>query len=171
MTETTETTKCLKDAISCEYYGCDCCDEMEMGGNMKEPKTLEDAMEIGIDAAWEIMVRKRRMRGSENVTQQGLHGVVTRVVKDKMARIARTVGDIDLRRRMGERGIPPDVILKYVPLPPGLKGAVDALEDDFLDGMNYFLICWLLWKGWWELPLASELPEPQSAARAGGGIP
>lgn len=120
--------------------------------------TLEEAMDEFWRRAREVMINKRRMRGPDNITRQGLYGVVTRVVEDKMARIMRVVGDMDLRRRMEERGIPQRVIDEYVP--PPSDNAEEPLEDDFLDASNYFLICWLLWQDWWELPLISEKYPP-----------
>ena len=134
---------------------------------MTAPRTLEEALESFWEDAKAVMLTKRRMRGHENITAQGLYGVITRVVEDKMARIKRTVGDMDLRARMRERGIPQNIINEHVPRPTNEAG--EELEDDFVDAANYFIIAWLLWQDWWALPLASELPnKPLTGTFASG---
>lgn len=125
---------------------------------MGSPKTLEEAMDIFWQIARGIMLEKRRLRGSKNISNQGLYGVLNRVMEDKLARIRRTANDLDLRDRMLQRGIPESVVDQYIPPPDEEEKTGEALEDDLLDSANYFLIAWLLWKGWWELPLISELP-------------
>jgi hypothetical protein len=126
------------------------------------PRTLEEAMDLCWSTARTIMIRKRRLRGHGNIG--GLHEILIRVAKDKMARITRAVNDQNLRDEMTKKGVPQEIVDKYVPV---LDVETESLEDDLLDCQNYFVIAWLLQKGWWALPLASELPE-ETGTRAGG---
>ncbi len=120
------------------------------GGN---PKTLEEAIALVNSLTLDIMLSKRRLRGHENISRQGLYGVVTRVTEDKMARIQRSVETLDLRERLARRGINQGTIDELVPLE---LGEGESLQDDLIDGANYFIICLLLEFGWWSLPLSEE---------------
>jgi len=94
-----------------------------------------------------IMLHKRALRGTENISRQGLPGVITRVAEDKLSRIQRQVADMDLRNKMAQRGIPQETIDEHVPL---TVDHTDTLEDDLLDGANYFIIAILLLRQLWD---------------------
>jgi hypothetical protein len=110
------------------------------------PASFEEALHFVIEEAFEVMIHKRRLRGTTNIEEQGLRGVVERIRADKLSRIARTVDDLDLVARLKARGIDPASVGVHEP-------TLDAsFEDDLIDVANYAIICVLLRRGWWSLP-------------------
>lgn len=108
---------------------------------------VRDQMERGLS----ILMEKRRLRGTANITRQGLQGVVTRMAEDKLARIQKSVEDIYLRRALRTRGMPEDLIQQFIPDPLVriiTKG--EGLEDDLLDTANYCFIALALLSNKWE---------------------
>lgn len=95
----------------------------------------------------DILVQKRDMRGTKNIQEQGISGVLARMGKDKLARLEKEVELRKVRDACAEAGMPVDVYEKYFPLN---ETDGDSFVDDLLDVANYALIAIALYEGWWE---------------------
>lgn len=115
---------------------------------MSTPKWLAEYDRLA-SAARTIMIQKRQMRGPSNVTEQGLYGVVNRLVLDKGTRILRAAevaAVIDAAEKLGyhlDDGEGSPVV------DPRLETEGETLVDDLLDTVNYALIALLLVNGSW----------------------
>jgi hypothetical protein len=94
--------------------------------------------------AFEILVERQNKYGSENISSQGVYGVVTRIGDDKLNRI---------RRALNGKVVNGRIILD--PIPEG--ESTDTFEDAALDIANYALITLGLHRGLWGRPLEMEL--------------
>jgi hypothetical protein len=90
---------------------------------------------------WGIFLKKQEMRGKSNISQQGLLGVVNRIVQDKGQRI---LNEVQLREavKIVKEKLPQSSI-------PELPEYSESLEDDLLDTANYCIIALLLLRGQW----------------------
>ena len=90
---------------------------------------------------WEIFLKKQEMRGKLNISQQGLLGVVNRIVQDKGQRI---LNEVQLREaiRIVKEKLPASSI-------PPVPEYAESFEDDLLDTANYCIIALLLYRGEW----------------------
>lgn len=103
--------------------------------------------------AKDILLQKRAMRGTSNITRQGFMGVVTRMAEDKLARIQKAAEDVFLREKLKVRGVTNSDIDRLIPDPLGQNSGEGriSLEDDLIDTANYCFIAVLLLRGKWEL--------------------
>lgn len=92
-----------------------------------------------------ILISKRKMRGTDNIQRQGLMGVVNRLSEDKLERVKRMVEDDYLARKLTSRGMAVGDLAT-------LDGAEQALqlEDDLMDIANYCDIAIMLLRKSWE---------------------
>lgn len=100
--------------------------------------------------AKEIMLGKRKLRGHENITRQGFHGVLTRLKEDKLTRIerfaeARLVGTI--LKKWGAPETTINEVMKGQEVRP--QEFFDSVMDDLYDVMNYALILIMMLDGTW----------------------
>lgn len=94
-----------------------------------------------------VMLEKRSLRGTTNITNQGMMGVVQRMGEDKLSRIKRGVETRWLREKLRERNISVNIIDEILPLE---SVCVESLEDDLIDVANYAIIGISLLHGTWE---------------------
>ncbi len=106
--------------------------------------TFEDTF-LGIfDEAYGLLIQRQRKYGPENITRQGMWGVITRIADDKIARIKRAFNG--------------RIVSGQIALDPVAEGeSDDTFEDACLDLMNYAAILLALKRGEWGRPLADEL--------------
>jgi len=110
----------------------------------EQAETFEDVVAVVQAVANGIMLDKRARRGTENISEQGIPGVITRMSSDKAARLRRLGRDIGLWGMLTDPGI------QRVTQPS--PADVEDLVDDLLDTINYATIALALLYGVWELP-------------------
>ena len=117
--------------------------------------TFDDAMDTVYKSMREIMISKQKLRGAGNIDNQGLMGVVTRMKDDKLERIMKSVKYTVLRDQLLADSVPREIVDKFYPAREVAEAhAEDTLEDDLLDVANYAIICVMVLRGIWGLPVA-----------------
>ena len=107
------------------------------------PETFEQAFQEIFDETFDLLVTRQRKYGPDNIRNQGIYGVVTRIADDKIARVRQSL-----------RG---SVVNGQVKLEPIVdREATDTFEDALKDIANYSLIALALHRGVWGLPLEDE---------------
>jgi len=120
-------------------------------------KAFDDAMDTVYKSMRDIMISKQKLRGSGNIDNQGLMGVVTRMKEDKLERVMKSVKRDVFRDQLLADGVPSEVVDQYYPARDVAEAhAEDTLEDDLLDVANYAIICVMVLRGIWGLPVAAE---------------
>lgn len=119
------------------------------------PKTTEEAYDFIVANCRQIMMDKQAMRGTANIEQQGQIGVANRMSADKMTRVLKHIEAKRNRELMVAAGVPMPIVDQYFPQP--LETAGEGLLDDCADIANYAIILIMLERGWWGLPLQSEV--------------
>lgn len=114
---------------------------------MKPISPFEDRLVDEYETLFNIMVEKRRLRGADNITRQGMAGVVRRIAEDKLERVKREVEKNDFLEKA--KAILPESLYNQVAC--YFNGSVpeDSLIDDLHDIANYAIICIMLIKGTW----------------------
>lgn len=126
-----------------------------IGGNGVD--YFDDAMDSVYASMREIMISKQKLRGSGNIDNQGLMGVVTRMKEDKLERIMKSVKRQAFRDQLLDDGVPVEVVDQYYPsLEDAEAHAEDTLEDDLLDVANYAIICVMVLRGIWGKPVVED---------------
>lgn len=97
----------------------------------KSVATFEDAFDLIVSELRELMIRKQRDYGHENITAFGEFGVLVRL-NDKVARLRNL-------------------------LAKGKKPQNESLEDSWRDIANYAIIALMLRRGIFTLPLAENV--------------
>lgn len=125
--------------------------------NKQAFETFEQAIDSVYESMRSIMISKQKLRGSGNIDNQGLMGVVTRMKDDKLERIMKSVKRDVLREQLLNDGVPEQIVNQYYPSRiVAEQHAEDSLEDDLLDVANYAIICVMVLRGIWGLPVVSE---------------
>lgn len=120
-------------------------------------ETFDDAMDSVYESMREIMISKQKLRGAGNIDNQGLVGVVTRMKEDKLERVMKSVKRDVFRDQLIADGVPLEVVDKYYPGRDVAEAhAEDTLEDDLLDVANYAIICVMVLRGIWGLPVQDD---------------
>ncbi len=120
-------------------------------GRKEEPvpdnqvKTFEKTFREIYDEAFRLLCEKQARYGDSNIEQLGLHGVISRIGNDKIARA---------RKFMQGR-----IVDGHVILDPLDEGTHESLADTLLDIANYALIAVALQRGLWGAPMERHLPE------------
>lgn len=113
------------------------------------PATFEEAFRDIFDETLDLLVTRQRKYGPDNIRNQGIYGVVTRIADDKIARVRQSLHGA--------------VVNGQVKLDPIVdREATDTFEDALKDIANYALIALALHRGVWGLPLESESEVPNS---------
>lgn len=94
-----------------------------------------------------IVLQKRSAYGTQNITSQGLQGVVARIAYDKLSRIQNEIKIRSLRAELEKAGMPGEIIDKYLPVS---QFDSEKLEDNLIDVANYAIIALALLRGKWE---------------------
>jgi hypothetical protein len=119
-------------------------------GRREEPvpnssvKTFEETFKEIYDEAYELLCEKQARYGDSNIEQLGLHGVISRIGNDKIARA---------RKFMQGK-----IVDGHVILDPLDEGTYESLADTLLDIANYALIAVALQRGLWGAPMERDLP-------------
>lgn len=118
-------------------------------GLTKFEEQLVDVVVTKLD----ILITKRKQRGTANIQRQGLMGVVNRLSEDKLERVKRMVEDDALAHMLHDRGL--EVFHSGTDLPgmPAMLINTEQrlqLEDDLMDIANYCDIAILMLRNSWE---------------------
>lgn len=106
-----------------------------------EPPTFQETFQGIFDEAFNLLVQRQVKYGPNNIAQQGMWGVLTRIADDKISRIKRAFS-----------GTIENGAIELDPIPEG--DADDTFEDACLDLINYGAILLALKRGVWGRPLA-----------------
>ena len=118
-------------------------DELMNKVRVRDVTTFEDVFNGIFEEAFDLLIQRQRKYGPDNIAQQGMWGVLTRIADDKIAR---------LRRAFNGR-----IAAGQIALDPVAEGeSDDTFEDACLDLMNYAAILLALKRGQWGKPLADE---------------
>lgn len=118
-----------------------------------KPNSWNAAKTQILSEAIDILDTKRNLRGTANITRQGLPGVITRIAEDKLSRIQRSVEDQLFWDLAAARPWAMEALTEHghTSITTTIE-ATESLEDDLIDVLNYALIAVALNRGWWELP-------------------
>lgn len=105
------------------------------------PQTWDDALELALGTQHRVMLDRQAKYGPKNIAALGLHGVLSRALDDKGARI---MGALNGRVVAGQ--------IMLDPIAVGNDQA-DTFEDGLVDLANYSgPISLMLSRDWWGLP-------------------
>ena len=110
-----------------------------------DEQTFEKVFGKIYNEAYDLLCEKQARYGDSNIEQLGLHGVISRIGNDKIARA---------RKFMQGKIVDGQVILD-----PLDEGTYESLADTLLDIANYALIAVALQRGLWGAPMERDLPE------------
>lgn len=110
-----------------------------------DEQTFEKTFAKIYNEAFELLCEKQSRYGDSNIEQLGLHGVISRIGNDKIARA---------RKFMQGKIVDGQVILD-----PLDESTYESLADTLLDIANYALIAVALQRGLWGAPMERDLPE------------
>jgi hypothetical protein len=105
--------------------------------------TFEDNFRKIYNEAFELLCEKQARYGNSNIEQLGLHGVISRIGNDKIARA---------RKFMQGKIVDGQVVLD-----PLDHGTDESLADTLLDIANYALIAVALQRGLWGAPMERDV--------------
>jgi hypothetical protein len=121
----------------------------QAGGHKEEQvpsssaKTFEDTFKEIYDEAFQLLCDKQRRYGNSNIEQLGLHGVISRIGNDKIAR--------------AKKFLQGKVVDGQVILDPLDIQTDESLSDTLLDIANYALIAVALKRGVWGAPMREDV--------------
>lgn len=110
-----------------------------------DEQTFEKVFASIYNEAYDLLCEKQARYGDANIEQLGLHGVVSRIGNDKIARA---------RKFLQGKVVDGQVILD-----PLSADTDESLTDTLLDIANYALIAIALKRGLWGSPMERDLPE------------
>ncbi len=105
--------------------------------------TFEDNFRKIYNEAFELLCEKQARYGNSNIEQLGLHGVISRIGNDKIARA---------RKFMQGKIVDGQVVLD-----PLDQGTDESRADTLLDIANYALIAVALQRGMWGAPMEKDI--------------
>lgn len=106
-------------------------------------KTFEDTFKEIYEEAFQLLCDKQRRYGNSNIEQLGLHGVISRIGNDKIAR--------------AKKFLQGKVVDGQVILDPLDIQTDESLSDTLLDIANYALIAVALKRGVWGAPMREDV--------------
>ena len=106
-------------------------------------KTFEETFKEIYDEAYGLLCQKQARYGDSNIEQLGLHGVISRIGNDKIARA---------KKFLNGKIVNGQVLLDPIP-----EDQDESLTDTLLDIANYALIAVALNRGLWGAPMESDL--------------
>lgn len=115
------------------------------------PTTFEDVFDGIAFEALQILYDRQRKYGPENIRQQGLWGILTRIKDDKIERVRRAFNGVI------EKGA-----IKLQEIADGSDD--DTFEDALFDIANYALIMVALKRGVWGKPMREDTGEIEALA-------
>jgi len=106
-------------------------------------KTFEQTFKEIYDEAFELLCEKQARYGDTNIEQLGIHGVISRIGNDKIARAKKFCNG--------------KIVNGQVILDPLDESTYESLTDTLLDIANYALIAVALQRGLWGAPMERDL--------------
>lgn len=110
-----------------------------------DDETFEKVFQKIYNEAYDLLCEKQARYGDSNIEQLGLHGVISRIGNDKIARA---------KKFMNGKIVNGQVILDSLD-----ESTHESLADTLLDIANYALIAVALQRGLWGAPMERDLPE------------
>jgi hypothetical protein len=110
-----------------------------------DDETFEKVFQKIYNEAYDLLCEKQARYGDSNIEQLGLHGVISRIGNDKIARAKKFMNG--------------KIVNGQVILDPLDEGTHESLADTLLDIANYALIAVALQRGLWGAPMERDLPE------------
>lgn len=110
-----------------------------------DSQTFEKTFTDIYNEAYALLCEKQARYGDSNIEQLGLHGVISRIGNDKVARA---------KKFLNGKIVNGQVILDPIP-----DDQDESLTDTLLDIANYALIAVALNRGLWGAPMERDLPE------------
>lgn len=110
-----------------------------------DEQTFEKTFAKIYNEAFDLLCEKQARYGDSNIEQLGLHGVISRIGNDKIARAKKFMNG--------------KIVNGQVILDPLDEGTYESLADTLLDIANYALIAVALQRGLWGAPMERDLPE------------
>lgn len=107
--------------------------------------SFEDVFDAIYQEAFDLLCEKQARYGNSNIEQLGLHGVISRIGNDKIAR--------------AKKFLQGKVVDGQVVLDPLDESTNESLEDTLLDIANYALIAVALRRGKWGRPMQKDIPK------------
>lgn len=108
--------------------------------------TFEAVFESIFKEALELLIERQRKYGPDNIANQGIYGIITRIADDKIARV---------RTAMNGQVVNGKIVID----PIEDREAEDTFEDALLDIANYALIALALKRGLWGKPLRAPVAQ------------
>lgn len=122
-------------------------EEIEKINSDRRPDaTFEDVFEDIFKEAFDLLVERQHKYGPENISGQGIYGIITRIADDKISRV---------RTAMNGQVVNGKVVIN----PIEDREAEDTFEDALLDIANYALIALALKRGLWGKPLRAPVAQ------------
>lgn len=118
----------------------------KISSDQRTDATFEDIFEDIFKEAFDLLVERQRKYGPENISGQGLYGIITRIADDKISRV---------RTAMNGQVVNGKVVIN----PIEDREAEDTFEDALLDIANYALIALALKRGLWGKPLRAPVAQ------------
>lgn len=112
-------------------------------------ETFEKVFANIYNEAYALLCDKQARYGDSNIEQLGLHGVISRIGNDKIARA---------KKFLNRKIVNGQVVLDPIPYDQD-----ESLTDTLLDIANYALIAVALNRGLWGAPMERDLPERPKA--------
>lgn len=112
--------------------------------------SFEGTFSVIYSEALELLINRQRKYGPDNIQQQGLYGVITRIADDKLARVKQSLnGTLENGK----------LVLNQIETRGNTGEGDDSFEDALLDIANYALIALALHRGQWGKPLIEDMED------------
>ena len=108
--------------------------------------TFEDVFEDIFKEALDLLIERQRKYGPDNISGQGIYGIITRIADDKISRVKTAMNGKVVNGRVSID-------------PIADSEAEDTFEDALLDIANYALIALALKRGLWGKPLRAPVAQ------------
>lgn len=118
----------------------------KIGRERASDATFEDVFEEIFKEALDLLIERQRKYGPDNIANQGIYGIITRIADDKISRV---------RTAMNGKVVNGKIIID----PIQDREAEDTFEDALLDIANYALIALALKRGLWGKPLRAPVAQ------------
>ena len=147
-------------------------DARDMLRGLPVPDDFSTALLYIFQACYDVMMDKRKARGTSNIFEQGSMGLLHRVRQDKLARIQATLEKKEIIKLALSLNVDPEIrVAMRHDIRFEERGATlhDAdYIDDLVDAINYCAIMISLAFDWWGLPAEeSNNTKPAGADKLG----
>ena len=118
----------------------------KMNSDRRSDATFEDVFEEIFKEALDLLIERQHKYGPDNIANQGIYGIITRIADDKIARV---------RTAMNGKVTNGKIFID----PIEDREAEDTFEDALLDIANYALIALAIKRGLWGKPLRAPVAQ------------